>query len=156
MILYSIFLFCILKNSPTSLVNIHHHTSLQNFFFLWWELLKSLSNLQNCSTVLLTTDSKLYITFLCLISFMTWNMYLLTTFTHFIHCPTFASGNHQSVLFISLVGFLRWVGFFFFKILYINEIIRYLLFSDLISLSTNLQSQSILSQNGKMTSFMGE
>ena len=44
-----------------SLVNIHHHTQLKLFFYMWTWRLYSLSNFQICNTVL-TTVTMLYMT----------------------------------------------------------------------------------------------
>ena len=68
-----------------SLVNIHHHTQLATFFFLWWGLLRSIvSNFQICNTILVTIITMLYITFPGLIFLITGSLYLWP-FTHFSH-----------------------------------------------------------------------
>ena len=58
----------------------------------------------------------LYITSPWLIYFITGSLYLLTTFTHFTHPSTPASGIHQSVLFMYEVS-----GFY--EILHISEVV---------------------------------
>ena len=52
----------------------------------------SLSNFQICNTALLIIVAMLYISSLGVIYFVTGNLYLLTTFTHFIHPASSTSG----------------------------------------------------------------
>ena len=74
-----------------SLVNICHHTWLQNFVFLWWKLLRyTLSNFQICKIMSLTIVPVLYITShnLFLLFYVTQSLYLWTPFTPVVHCST--------------------------------------------------------------------
>ena len=71
--------------TTVSLVNICHHTVLQNFFFLWWGLLRpALSNFQICN-VLLTVSTVLHISSPRLNHFCNQQFVLLAPFTHFSH-----------------------------------------------------------------------
>ena len=97
-----------------SLVNIHHHTELQNFAFTYivqYCLLKS-----QCIHVLHVTPHVICPGFICL---TTGNLYLLTTFTHFIHTPyPFWKPSRSLGVFCI---------FFHFLIPHISEIIQYCL-----------------------------
>ena len=55
--------------------------------------------------VLVTLVNILYIIFPGFVYFITGNLYLLTTFTHFAHPSLPASGSHQPVLCISVTEF---------------------------------------------------